>query len=223
MSAMFVRGAAVALCLVSGPVLATEVPVPPPVQEQPAAVPALAAPVVWTLPANAELTLTPNSDLSSKSLKQGDTFAVSTVYDVLMNNHIVIPKGTRGQGKIAWRTGKGAFGKSAKMDIAFEWLDLGGRRIGIDGKHRQEGSGNTAATIGTAIAAGVFSAFVTGKSATIPHGMHLKAFTTEPVSFSPEGLAAAPTTATLVPVGGPAIAQGTSPAVAAASSPDHSQ
>lgn len=182
-----------------------------------------AAPVVWTLPANAELTLTPNSDLSSKSLKQGDTFVVSTVYDVLMNNYVVIPKGTRGQGKVTWRTGKGAFGKSAKMDIAFDWLDLGGRRIGIEGKHRQEGSGNTAATIGTALAVGVFSAFVTGKSATVPHGMQLKAFTSEPISFSPAGLAAAPAVATIVANGGPVVAQGTSPAVSAVSSPDRSQ
>src|SRR5687767_13116999 len=92
-----------------------------------------------TLPANTELTVTPNSEVSSKSMREGDVFTISTVYDVMMNGYVIIPKGTRGQGKITWRTGKGAFGKSAKMDIAFEWIEIGGRRVVIEGKHRQEG------------------------------------------------------------------------------------
>jgi hypothetical protein len=184
-----------------------------------------AAPVqanVWMLPANTELTLTPNSEVSSKSMKEGDVFTVSTVYDVLMNNYIIIPKGTRGQGKIAWRTGKGAFGKSAKMDIVFQWIELGGRRVTIDGKHRQEGSGNTAATVGTAIAVGPFAAFVTGKSAVIPNGMQLKAFTAEPIEFRAQELKPAPQTASIV-ASGPPVMQGSSPLVAPVSSGDHAQ
>src|SRR5689334_17020702 len=81
-------------------------------------------PATWTLPANTELTVTPNSDVSSKSMKEEAVFTISTVYDVMMNNYIVIPKGTRGQGKITWRTGKGAFGKSAKLDLAFTWIEI---------------------------------------------------------------------------------------------------
>jgi hypothetical protein len=182
----------------------------------------------WTLPANTELTVTPNSELSSKTLKEGDTFTVSTVYDVLMSNYIVIPKGTRGQGKVTWRTGKGAFGKSAKMDIALEWIDVGGRRVTIEGKHRQEGSGNTAATLGTVAAVGPFAAFVTGKSATIPNGMQLKAFTAEPIAFQTASLPPAPVQAQIVPIStspntAPVVAQGTSPAVTSVSSGDKSQ
>ncbi len=188
----------------------------------PAAV-APATPTYLTLPANTELTITPNSDLSSKKLKEGDSFMFSTVYDVLMNNQIIIPKGTRGQGKVLWRTGKGAFGKSAKMDLAFQWLDLGGRRIIIEGTHRQEGQGNTAATVGTVLAAGVFGAFVTGKSATVPHGMQLRAFTAEPVQFLATGLSQAPVAAAIVTPQSSGAQQGTSPAVAATSSNDMTQ
>ena len=200
-------------------------------QAAPAAAPVItavqvpAATNLWVLPANTEITITPNSELSSKSLKAGDTFSFSTVYDVLMNNYIVIPKGTRGQGKVTWRTGKGAFGKSAKMDLSFDWIDVGGRRVTIEGKHRQEGSGNTAATVGTAVAVGPFAAFVTGKSATVPNGMHLKAFTAEPIQFQVAGLVAAPQQAHVVPSSGagPVVTQGTSPAVSAVSSGDESQ
>ncbi|HZV18565.1 MAG TPA: hypothetical protein VFF84_07750 [Sphingobium sp.] len=177
---------------------------------------------VLVLPANTELTLTPNSDLSSKSVREGDTFPVSTVYDVMQDGYIVIPRGTRGQGKVAWRTGKGAFGKSAKMDLAFEWIEVGGRRVVIEGKHRQEGSGNTAATVGTALAAGVFSAFVTGKSATVPHGMQLKAFTAEPISFQLARLPRQAPNAQILP-GQSGPAQGTTPFVTSMNATDHNQ
>jgi hypothetical protein len=185
------------------------------------AAPVSATAAMLVLPANAELTLTPNSDLSSKSLKEGDSFVLSTVYDVLKDGYVVIPRGTRGQGKVIWRTGKGAFGKSAKMEVAFEWIEVGGRRVVIEGKHRQEGSGNTAATIGTALAVGVFSAFVTGKSATIPHGMQLKAYTAEPLSFQIASLPPPPPTAQIAPVSG--VTQGTSPLVTSVPASDANQ
>jgi hypothetical protein len=177
---------------------------------------------IWTLPANTDLTVTPNSDVSSKTMRAGDVFTVSTVYDVMMNNYIVIPKGTRGQGKVTWRTGKGAFGKSAKMDLVMEWIELGGRRVTIEGKHRQEGQGNTAATLGTVLAVGVFGGFVTGKSAVVPNGMQLKAHTAEPIQFRSEALQPAPLQAAVVS-GGPVVSQGTSPSVAPVSSSDHAQ
>ena len=202
-------------------------PAPPAPEEtaQPTVAPAAeapSAPAYLVLPANAELTVTPNSDLSSKSLREGDTFPVSTVYDVLKDGYVVIPRGTRGQGKVTWRTGKGAFGKSAKMDLAFEWIEVGGRRVVIDGKHRQEGAGNTAATIGTALAAGVFSAFVTGKSATVPRGMQLKAFTAEPISFQVASLPRPAPSAQIMPANA-GVSQGTTPLIAGMNATDHNQ
>jgi len=162
------------------------------------------------LPANTEITVTPNDDLSSKKLRKGDSFTVSTVYDVMLNGYVVIPRGSRGSGEVTWRTGKGAFGKSAKMDIELRWIDIGGRRLAIECKHRQEGEGNTGATIGAVVAVGVFGAFVTGKSASIPRGMQLTAHTTEalPVLLAsatpaPQHLRIAPATA--------GVSQGTTP------------
>ncbi len=151
----------------------------------PAPVPAVvAAPAVveapkLILPPNTEVAVTPNDNLTTKGTKEGDTFMISTVFDVMYNGYVVIPRGTPGQGTIVWRTGKGAFGKSAKMEIQFNWLDLNGRRISLTGKHRQEGEGNTGAAIGAVVAVGVFGAFVTGKSAKVPHGMQLSARTAE--------------------------------------------
>lgn len=61
------------------------------------------------------------------------------------------------------------------MDIELEYLQLGNRRVNIDGTYRQEGSGATLATVGGVIAAGVFAGFITGKSGEIPQGRELTA------------------------------------------------
>jgi hypothetical protein len=156
----------------------------------------VATPPQLVLPINTEIAVTPNDDLTTKGSKEGDTFAMSTVFDVMYNGYVVIPRGTPGQGHISWRTGKGAFGKSAKMELTFDWLDMSGRRIALTGKHREEGQGNTGAAVGAVVAVGVFGAFVTGRSAKVPHGMQLAARTGEALPIIvPEGMVQTPTAA----------------------------
>ncbi len=145
------------------------------------------------LPANTELLLSMNEELTTKGIDEGHKFRLTLVSDVRMGDYIVIPKGTPAVGEVTWKTGKGAFGKSGKMEVALRYLDLQGRHIPIEGKYRQEGEGNTAATVAGVIAAGVFAGFITGKSAKIPQGRELKAFTTAamPVAL-PAGASVAP-------------------------------
>lgn len=159
---------------------------------QPAAVVATASPVMpasgqAVLPANTEILVTLNSEVSSKRMRVGQKFDVSVSRDVMIGNYVVIPRGTPGVGEITYRTGKGAFGKSAKMEIDLRSLTLGGREVPLSGHFRQEGQGNTGATVGAAVAVGVFSAFVTGRSAIFEQGRELKGFTREalPVSMQP--------------------------------------
>lgn len=129
------------------------------------------------LPANTEVTLRLDQEVSSKRMKEGQQFNLSVASDVMLGNYVVIPRGTLAKGVISFRTGKGAFGKSAKMEIDLVEIILGDRRIPITGHYRQEGEGNTGATVGTAVAAGVFAAFVTGRSAVFPQNREFKAFT----------------------------------------------
>lgn len=134
---------------------------------------------------NTEVVVTPNDTVTTKGkkVKEGFKFTISTVFDVMQDGYVVIPKGTRGEGTVTWMTNKGAFGKSGKMEVSFDWLELAGRRVALTGNHRQEGEGNTGATVGTAVAAGVFAAFVTGRSASIANGQQLRARTAEPLTF----------------------------------------
>jgi len=177
------------------------------------------------LPAATEIVLTPDTEANSKKLREGHTVPMRTVFDVMHNGVVVIPKGTRGLGTVTWRTGKGAFGKSAKMEITFNELTLpNGHRLPLSGMHRQEGQGNTGAAVGAAIAVGVFGAFVTGKSAIIPSGQHLMARTSESLAYSiPAGAVVIPT-AQLAPPAGvavitPVAAPTAAPAPAAAAAP----
>lgn len=158
-----------------------------------AVVPAAVAPVVaiaatapaLVLPAATEIILTPDAEANSKKLREGHSVPMHTMFDVMHNGAIVIPKGTRGMGTVTWRTGKGAFGKSAKMEITFNELVLpNGDKVALTGMHRQEGQGNTGAAVGAAVAVGVFGAFVTGKSAIIPTGQQLSARTAGPLAYA---------------------------------------
>jgi hypothetical protein len=135
------------------------------------------------LPSNTEVSLTMNEDLTTKGgrIDEGHMFRLTVSQDVRIGNFIVIPRGTPAFGEVTWLTGKGAFGKSGKMEIDLRYVDLNGRRIPVTGHYRQEGEGNTVGTVVGVIAVGVFAGFITGKSARIPQGRELKAFTSEPV------------------------------------------
>ncbi len=140
------------------------------------AVQAAAEPQVF-LPAGTEIPLKMTQTITTKgdSWKEGDQFNLVVAADIRLGDYIIIPQGTKAVGRITWLTSRGAFGKSGKMDIELEYLQLGNRRVNIDGTYRQEGSGATLATIGGVIAAGVFAGFITGKSGEIPQGRELTA------------------------------------------------
>ncbi|MBL8652536.1 MAG: hypothetical protein JNL35_19275 [Sphingopyxis sp.] len=215
-------------------------PVAPPVVPTVVASPVAATPVTAsdatrTLPANTEILLSMNEELTTKKNEEGDTFYMSVVHNVTHDGFVVIPKGARAAGEITWRTGKGAFGKSGKMEIELRYVEVGGKRIPLVGSFRQEGEGNTVATVAGVIAAGVFAAFITGKSGRIPAGRELSVRTKEELAFAvpatmptaapaavmasaveaPVTADAAVTTPTALPAETPATAPAAEPATAA--------
>ncbi|AKM06131.1 hypothetical protein AM2010_37 [Pelagerythrobacter marensis] len=147
------------------------------------------------LPAGTEIPLKMTQDVTTKGRgwEEGDQFNLAVAAPVMLGDFVVIPAGTKGVGRITWLTSRGAFGKSGKMDIELEYLELSGRRINIDGTYRQEGDGATLATVGGVIVAGLFAGFITGKSGTIPQGRELTATLESdlPVAL-PEGANLAP-------------------------------
>lgn len=183
-------------------------------QQAPLPVQAVLAPEqpATVLPAGTEISLKMSQMVTTKGngWEEGDQFGLTVAAPVMLGDYIVIPEGTKAIGRITWMTSRGAFGKSGKMDIELEHLEMGGRRINIDGTYRQEGDGATLATVGGVILAGVFAGFITGKSGSIPQGRELTATLEDdlPVAL-PAGANLAPQTvqASYVPGSPEAVAQ----------------
>ena len=170
---------ALSLALLAAPVIAQEVaPMPIPVQTVRAG--------NAVLPAGTEVKLRMAQELSTKgdALQENDTFVMTVAQDVRHEGFIVIPRGSRAVGRVTFLTSKGMFGKSGKMDIEIEYVEVAGRTIKLDGTYRQEGEGNTLATVGGVVLVGVFGGFITGKSARIPQGRELTAIVEEPVELA---------------------------------------
>lgn len=134
------------------------------------------------LPANTEVLLSMNEDLTTKGgrIEIGHKFDLTVVHDVRVDNAIVIPRGSPAVGEVTWKTGKGVFGKSGKMDIELRYVEVNGRSIPVTGKYRQEGEGNTLAAVGAVFLSAPLL-FVTGKSAKIPRGRELVARTKDAI------------------------------------------
>jgi len=173
---------AISLALLGAPAIAQDAaPMPIPVQA------ARASNAV--LPAGTEVKLRMVQELTTKGdgLQENDTFVMTVAQDVYYEGYVVIPRGSRATGRVTFLTSKGMFGKSGKMDIEIEYVEVAGRAIKLDGTYRQEGEGNTLATVGGVVLVGVFGGFITGKSARIPQGRELTAIVEEPVELALPG------------------------------------
>ena len=109
-------------------------------------------------------------ELSSKHDRQGDRFDLVVTEDVLVDGHVVIPRGSRAVGEITRLVPKGAWGKSGKLETRLLYVAVGNSRIRLDGQSSDRGKSGTGATVATAVLAGVAAAFVTGTSAVIAEG-----------------------------------------------------
>ena len=154
-------GACAALALVSGQALAQPVPTPA----------VTAAPgdrlVVKT---GTEVPMKTTKELSSASNRQGDRFDLVVAEDVRVNGAVVIPRGSHGVGEITRLVHKGAFGRSGKLETHVLYINVGDQQVKLDGHAADKGKSGTAGTVAVAVVAGVFSAFVTGKSAVLAPG-----------------------------------------------------
>ena len=142
-------------------------------QEPAPASTAQAAPVV-ILPINTLVEVTPADEITSKKMKEGTTREFLVARDVVQDNSVMIPRGSPVTAEVTWRTGKGIVGKSAKFELGFRSVRVGGRDYKLRGIHRQEGRGNTAGAL-------LGSAIITGKSATMTPGQIVNVFTAEPI------------------------------------------
>jgi hypothetical protein len=177
------------IALASSTVLAQTDPTPMPPAEPVMVADAAPPPPPQMLSLNSgtPITLAAGEEVNSSTHREGDTFKLIVLNDVKVGDKVVIPKGTPATGEITWRTGKGAFGKSGKLEFSLRSINLNGTLIPVTGDYRQEGEGNTVATGVGVIAIGVFAGFITGKRARLPVGRELMAQLPQSVPFDANG------------------------------------
>jgi len=137
-----------------------------------------------TLPRNSMIVLEATDQANSGKLRVGSKLNLSVVYDVKIGNAVLIPAGTRAEAEVSWRTGRGAFGKSGKIEFDLKRLYIGDRATPLSGHYRVEGHGAPWAAAATMLVAGWPGIFVTGHSARIEQGRQFIAYTTEPLMIS---------------------------------------
>lgn len=128
------------------------------------------------LPHDTLVTLELRQNISSNGglWKKGDEFVLQVAEDISVGDVIIIPRGTPAFGHVRWRTGRGAFGKSGKIEVVIDRMVLGGKDIGLTGMHREEGRGGLT-SVGVVVAAGPFAGLISGENATILKGAILMA------------------------------------------------
>lgn len=148
----------------------TTSPAPPPL-------PAQTPTIGIVLPANTVVPLIASDEISSINMKVGDTHQVQVATDIVEGGKVVIPRGASVACVVTYRTGKGIGGKSAKFEMSFSTVTVGGKAYKLKGKVRQEGRGNTVGAL-------LGSIIITGKSAVITPGQTMTAITDEPIPTS---------------------------------------
>lgn len=157
--------ASIALALVAAPAIAQET----------AAQPAISF-AAKALPASTMISIASDTEISSKKIEVGQKFAFFVTADVVENGVVVIPRGSKVESTVTFKTGKAIGGKSGKFELSFDKIMLGGKQYALRGTHRQEGKGNTVAAV-------FGSMLVSGRSAVMLPGQPVSAFTNEAIPY----------------------------------------
>ncbi len=183
-TALLAAACSLALCH-SLPVFGQDGPAAAPLGIELASAPSTVLPAGSSLPSGTPVIVFLDQDLDTAVNKIGDSFRIVVAEDVVAEGTIIIPKGAVGNGDITFLTSRGGFGKGGILQIAVRQLELGERRVLLDGRYREEGKNNEGATAATMFAVGIFAGFIKGKTGMIPRGRLLKARIAEAVDFVP--------------------------------------
>lgn len=133
---------------------------------------ATAAPALTQLPAGTPMRLATLAEISSRAVVQGQRFALQVADDVTVDDKVLIPKGTPATGEVEAISGKGMFGKPARLVLQPLFVEVGGHRVNLvgDAEHRGKDATAGAAAVTLITPLGLF---ITGKTAVVPAGTPL--------------------------------------------------
>lgn len=124
---------------------------------------------------NVELT----SELSSKKAKVGDIVPLKTLENIIINNVVVVPAGTKVEGVVTKATGSGLFGRSGKLEFSINSVKaLNGVEIPLEHTTIREAGSDGGAVAVAAVVSVVGGLFMKGKNVSFPAGSKFNAVVT---------------------------------------------
>lgn len=81
------------------------------------------------------------NEVTTKTARPGDRFAVSVVEPLSVNGTVVVPINTRGWGEVVSARESGIVGQSGKLAAKLLWLDIDGERVKLAGDFAPAGQG----------------------------------------------------------------------------------
>lgn len=160
--------------------------------------------------------------LNSKEARTGQIFDLETTEDVVVDGHIIIPRGSHAEGEITFAKGKGMWGKSGKIDTQLRSVSANGVLIPLRGTVAQKGETGAAGVIGAIAFLPIAGFFVTGTSAELPVGTTFTGFVVNDLQLTYGEVAVGPVStgsAAPVPTSGVIKAMVIAPAGAGAAAP----
>lgn len=123
-----------------------------------------------TLRAGTPVRLRLLNELTSKQAKTGHQFDLEVVDDVMVDGHIVIPRGSSARGEITFAKNKGSWGKSGKLDTQVTSVRVNGTDISLRGTVAQKGETGTVGVVAAIAFLPIAGFFVSGTSAELAAG-----------------------------------------------------
>jgi len=121
--------------------------------------------------------------LSTSTNRQGDSVLFEAADDIYVDGHLVIPKGSQGQGLVNKVKGAKNFGRNAELEVSFDTIEtIDGTRINTLLGDKSKAENKSLVTAAGASLAGmvilgpvgiVGGAFVHGKEVNIPAGVEM--------------------------------------------------
>lgn len=121
--------------------------------------------------------------LSTSTNRQGDSVLFEAADDIYVDGHLVIPKGSQGQGIVKKVKGAKNFGRNAELEVSFDTIEtIDGTRINtLLGDKSKEENKSLVTAAGASLAGMVIlgpvgivgGAFVHGKEVNIPAGVEM--------------------------------------------------
>jgi hypothetical protein len=142
-----------------------------------AAVPPLAVPGVAVqpdaaimLPASTPVRLATQAAIDSRSVRQGQRFALRVTEPVKVGDRIIIPLGTVAVGEVEAVDARSSGGRAGKLALVPLFIEWRGERIFLRGRREQVGVSNVGASVAVTVLFSPLGGLISGRSASLPAG-----------------------------------------------------